>query len=143
MRSIQRLALAFGVLFLIVFVITNVPAFNDAQGRNFGLFVINPIDNIVHLLTAILGVLAGWCSPRWSRWFLAFFGILYGADAAVGMFLQRGLLDFSVFTQPGGTPDFGLTNWLLNIPHIGIAVVMVWLGFAFEKDISIELSMRA
>ncbi len=134
MTKIQKCAGAFGVLFLVVFVLTNVPAFNDEQGRNFGLFVINPIDNIVHLLTAVLGLVAAWKSPMWAKWFLVLFGILYMADAAAGMFFQRGLLDFSLLTEPGGGASFGLTNWLLNAPHIGIAGLMIWFGYALSHS---------
>ncbi len=133
MTTIQKCAGAFAALFLLVFVLTNVPTFNDAQGRNFGLFVINPIDNVVHFLTAVIGGVAAWKSPGWSKRFLVLFGVLYMADAAAGMLLQRGLLDFTIFTQPGGGPSFGLTNWLLNVPHIGIAGVMIWLGFVLDR----------
>jgi hypothetical protein len=134
MTKIQKCAGAFGALFLLVFALTNIPAFNDAEGKNFGLFAIDPIDNVVHFLTAVLGGIAAWKSVQWSRWFLVIFGVLYMADAGAGMFFQRGLLDTSLFTQPGGSPDFGLTNWLLNVPHIGIAGIMIWLGLTLDRS---------
>ena len=129
----QRVAAIFGVFFLFVFVITNIPAFNDAQGYNFGLFKIDPIDNVVHLLTALCGFAAAWHSARTSRWFLLFFGALYGLDAATGMLSQLGLLDLSLIhnTLLGETiinPNFGLRNWLVNAPHIGISAVMIAAG---------------
>lgn len=128
MSRIQQLAWAFAALFFVVYILTNIPAFNDAEGRNFGLFVINPIDNVVHLLTALLGALAAWKSARWSKWFFIIFGVLYELDAVAGIFQQRGLLDGTVFTQAGGSPSFSTTNILLNLPHVAIATVMILLG---------------
>ncbi len=133
MGYLRRWALIFGFLFLFVYIITNIPAFNDAQGYNFGLFKIDPIDNVVHLLTAVLGILAAWCSARYSRIFLIAFGTLYALDAATGMLSQLGLLDLSLIhnTLLGETianPDFSITNWLINAPHIVISAVMITIG---------------
>ncbi len=135
MTRIQKWALGFGVLFLLVFVVTNIPAFNDAEGRNFGLFAINPIDNIVHLLTAVLGLLAGYFSARWSVWFFRLSGLVYGADTLTGLFLQRGFLDGTVFTLSGGSPDFGLTNIAINAPHIALTAVMLYVGFSYYRKL--------
>ena len=133
MTLVQKWAWVFAGFFLFVYVITNIPAFNDAQGYNFGLFKIDPIDNVVHLITAILGAVAAWHSAHWSRRFLWIFGILYALDAATGMVSQLGLLDLSLIhnTLLGETvvnPDFGIKNWLINAPHIAIAAVMISLG---------------
>lgn len=136
MTKVQKFAWVFAVLFLLVFVVTNISAFNDAEGRNFGLFKIDPIDNIVHLLTAILGAIVAWRSLRWSVAFFWLFGILYGLDALVGLSQQRGLLDFSIFIQGLGTPDFGLTNLLINLPHILIAAVMIAIGFVWSRKLA-------
>lgn len=132
MKIIQKYALYFAIAFLVVFIITNIPAFNDSEGRNFGLFKIDTIDNFVHLLTAVLGFIAVWRSPRASAMFLLVFGILYEADAAVGLFLSRGLLDTSVFFSIG-SPDFSMNNILLNLPHIVIATVMIRLGYKYRN----------
>ena len=145
MTLMQKIAWFFGFFFLFVFVITNVPAFNDAQGYNFGLFKIDPIDNIVHFLTALIGLAAAWYSTRTSKSFLVIFGVLYGLDAATGMVSQLGLLDLSLAheTLLGATivnPDFGIKNWLINAPHIGISIAMVAAGlyspFARTRNIS-------
>ena len=130
---IQKVAAAFAALFLLVFVSTHVPAFNDAQGYNFGLFKIDPIDDVVHLLTAILGLVAAWYGVRASRLFLVVFGTLYALDALTGMVSQLGLLDLSLIhnTLLGATivnPDFGIKNWLINAPHIVISAAMIYSG---------------
>lgn len=152
MTRIQQVAWIFAVLFFVVFAITNIPAFNDAQGYNFGLFKIDPIDNVVHLLTAIIGALAAWCSAKWSRWFLVVFGIFYGLDALVGLLAQKGLLDLSIFLQAASdssklwNPDVGIRNFLVNGPHIGISAAMVsagtWLyGWVSSRKSFLQLFM--
>src|SRR5262245_47472815 len=131
MTSMQRTAWIFATIFGIVFVLTNIPAFNDAQGYNFGLFKIDPIDNIVHLLTALLGFAAAWHSTYWSRWYVGVFGTLYALDALTGMTTQLGLLDLSLMqtlvtnASAAWNPDFGLHNFLVNVPHIGISAAMI------------------
>jgi hypothetical protein len=45
------------------------------------------------------------------------------------MTMSRGLLDLSVFKYGPGAPDFGLTNWLLNLPHIVLATLALVIGF--------------
>ena len=131
--TIQKLAWIFAALFLLVFIITNIPVFNDAEGRNFGLLKIDPIDNIVHLLTAIIGGVAAWYSRRASKLFFVMFGGLYELDAIVGLLFSRGLLDTSIFTQGVGSADFGIINIALNIPHIIIASIMIGIGLRWKK----------
>ena len=127
------MAFGFAVLFLLVWIATHVPAFNDAQGYNFGLFKIDPIDDIVHLLTALIGFFAAWYSTGASRKFLFIFGMLYALDAAAGLLSQLGLLDLSLIYSAlsGGTivdPDLSVKNFLINGPHIVISAVMIWAG---------------
>ena len=138
MVTVQRVAAAFAVLFLFVWVTTHVPALNDARGYNFGLFKIDPIDDIVHLLTAIIGFFCAWYSVKASRFFLVVFGVLYALDAATGMVSQLGLLDLSLVhnTLLGETilnPDFGIINWLVNAPHIVISAAMTYSGVSLKR----------
>ncbi|MCA1559753.1 MAG: hypothetical protein LC753_00485 [Acidobacteria bacterium] len=51
------------------------------------------------------------------------------SDAIVGMTMSRGLLDGSIFTQGPGRPDFGMTNWALNLPHVIISGIALVIGF--------------
>jgi hypothetical protein len=114
--------------FLGIFLICHTPGLTDADGRLLGLFRIDPIDDFVHLLSGIVGALVAWRAPHLGAPYLIAVGVLYNLDAAVGMFLSRGLLDLSVFKQGPGGPDFSLTNWALNMPHIALASLALWLG---------------
>jgi hypothetical protein len=44
------------------------------------------------------------------------------------MTMSRGLLDLSVFKLGPGGPDFSVTNWLLNLPHIILATLALVFG---------------
>ena len=88
--------------FLGIFLICHTPGFTDADGKLFGLFRIDPIDDFVHLLSGIAGALISWRGTRYLPAYFIVIGILYDLDAVVGMTMSRGLLDLSVFkSRPG------------------------------------------
>ena len=115
--------------FVGVFLITHAPWLTDANGYLFGLFKIDPIDDIVHLLSGIAGGIAAIWAPSWIRRYLQWIGILYGLDVVVGLAQGRGFLDLSIFTQGAGAPDLSLKNFLVNLPHIVLAGVALVFGF--------------
>jgi len=129
-RRLRSLAWVYTAGFLGIFIICHTLGLTDDQGRLMGLFRIDPIDDFVHLLSGIAGALIAW---RWQQHIPAYFiviGVLYDLDALVGMTMSRGLLDLSVFKLGPGGPDFGVTNWLLNLPHIVLATLALVIGRA-------------
>jgi len=99
--------------------VSHVSAFNDADGRLFGLFKIDPRDDVVHIASAVAGAVVA-ISHRWVRPYLWAVAALYGIDAMVGMLTAQGLLDLTVFTQAWGAPDFSVRNFAVNLPHFVI-----------------------
>lgn len=126
---LKTLAWVYAAGFIGVFLITHTPGFTDANGLLFGLFKIDPIDDVVHLLSGIAGVFVAWYAPHYITLYFKAVGILYGLDVIVGLTQQRGFLDLSLFTQGTGTPDFSLTNVAINLPHIVIAGIALVIGF--------------
>ena len=126
---LKKLAWWYTAGFLGIFVVCHTPPLNDEQGRLLGLFKIDPIDDIVHLLSGIAGALVAWLAPAAIPHYFKAIGILYELDAVVGMTMSRGLLDLSVFKLGPGAPDFSATNWALNLPHIVLASLALWIGF--------------
>lgn len=127
---LRKLAWWYTAGFLGIFVICHTPGISDDQGRLFGLFRIDPIDDFVHLLSGIAGALVAWRAPARIPLYFIVIGVMYDLDAIVGMTMSRGLLDLSVFKVGPGSPDFSLTNWALNMPHIVLATLALWIGFA-------------
>ena len=81
--------------------------------------------DIVHLLSGLAGAWIAWQ----GRSIVSSSECVYDLDAVVGMTMSRGVLDLSVFSQGPGAPDFSLTNWALNLPHIVLASLALWIGF--------------
>lgn len=125
---LKKLAWWYTAGFLGIFLICHTPGLTDPDGRLLGLFRIDPIDDVVHLLSGVAGALVIWLAPARIPQYFIVIGVLYNLDALVGMLMSRGLLDLSVFTQGMGAPDFSLTNWGLNAPHIVLASLALWIG---------------
>jgi hypothetical protein len=127
--TLRKLAWAYAAGFLGIFLITHAPFLTDENGLSFGLFKIDPVDDIVHLLSGIAGVIVAWRAHGAIPLFFKLVGILYMGDAIVGMTTSKGLLDGSLFLQGPGAPDFSMTNWALNMPHIVLSGLALWIGF--------------
>ena len=125
---LKKLAWLYTFGFLGIFIVCHTPPLNDDQGRLLGLFRIDPIDDIVHLLSGLAGAAIAMTAPRFIPLYFKIIGILYELDAVVGMTMSRGLLDLSVFTLGPGAPDFSPTNWALNLPHIVLATLALVIG---------------
>jgi len=132
--TLKKLAWVYAAGFLGVFLATHAPFLTDENGLNFGLFKIDPVDDFVHLLSGVAGVVVAWWATSYIPLFFKLVGVLYMADAAVGMAMSRGLLDGSIFLQGPASPDFGVTNWLLNLPHIIISGLALIIGFLWARD---------
>lgn len=127
---LKKLAWVYTAGFLGIFLICHTPGLTDADGKLLGLFRIDPIDDFVHLLSGLAGAFIAWRAPSRIAMYFIVIGVLYNLDALIGMTMSRGLLDLSVFKQGIGSPDFSLTNWALNAPHIVLASLALWIGIA-------------
>lgn len=126
---LKKLAWVYAAGFLGVFLITHAPGLTDANGLLLGLFKIDPIDDVVHLLSGVAGVVAAMYATRSIPAYFKAIGIFYGLDVVVGLTQGRGFLDLSIFTLGRGAPDFSLTNLAVNFPHIVIAGIALVIGF--------------
>lgn len=114
---LKRIAVAFGVIFVAAGVLGFVPAF-VTDGRLLGLFEINNLHNLVHLVTGILAIVVGVMSERASRMFFRIFGVIYALVALLGVY-------------SGNEPLLGLiaNNTADVVLHAVIAVIALYLGF--------------
>lgn len=136
--TLKKLAWVYAAGFLGVFLITHAPFLTDENGLSFGLFKIDPVDDIVHLLSGVAGVIVAWRATSYIPLFFKLVGVFYMGDAVVGMIASRGLLDGSLLLQGPGSPDFGATNWALNLPHIIISGLALVIGFRRPRAPSLQ-----
>lgn len=126
---LRKLAWLYTAGFLGIFIICHTPGLTDESGRLLGLFRIDPIDDFVHLLSGLAGAFVAWRAVASIPLYFKIIGLAYELDAIVGLTMSRGLLDLSLFKQGAGPADFSLTNWAINLPHIILASLALWIGF--------------
>jgi len=122
----QTLALVFGAAYLVVGIIgfwTGFSNFADRSGHDMllGIFMVNPLHNIAHILVGVLGLalartLAG---ARTYGWLLA---VLYAALFVYGLIAV------------GKSWDFLAINAADNVLHIATAVVGLVIALGPVRD---------
>ena len=144
MKAGQYFTLIIGIIFVLVGVMGYIPGFikepaatPDMAGLSFtsgygyllGLFPINVLHNVVHLLVGLLGVVAS-VSLGSARLYSGVLALFYGLLTLMGLFPP---------TQStlGFIPIFGNDIWL----HGFTAAIAVYFGFIATPDL-LELSSR-
>lgn len=97
-----------------------VPQLVSVQGDErlmFGLFALSLIDDITHGVTALAALVASLTSRNVSLLFLTAFGFYYALDAIF-------YLTYGLFNDKSWIADI-----LLNLPHVGIATVMLGITY--------------
>jgi hypothetical protein len=113
---IKTLAVLFGAVFVLIGILGFVPAVTPA-GMLFGVFAVNPLHNMVHLITGVIALAVGLGNERNSTLFFQIFGILYTLVAVVG-FAYGGAM---MMGMAHNTADAGL--------HLLIGFVAMFVGF--------------
>jgi hypothetical protein len=123
----QTLSLVFGVVYLLVgivgFFVTGFDDFagNSQNERLIGLFMINPLHNVAHILVGIAGIALArtLASARTYGWLLA---VLYGALFIYGLIAT------------GESWDFLNINGADNVLHIATALVGLVIALMPVRD---------
>lgn len=116
---IKTLAWVFGIGFLAVGILGFVPALTP-DGHLLGIFEVDPLHNVIHLLSGALALGAVWLG-NYARLYFQVFGVVYGFVAVVG-FLQG---DTVLGLITANTADHAL--------HLAIAAVALWAGFGMKE----------
>ena len=86
-----------------------------------GIFQVDTIDNAIHILSGIVGLIAVSSGKSYARLFLIIFGIVYGLVTILGFAMYGNILN--IFT----------VNQADNYLHAAIAVVCLAVGFSSKK----------
>ncbi|AZS38067.1 hypothetical protein CVS47_02718 [Microbacterium lemovicicum] len=130
-QSPNRLvAVIFGAVYVLVgllgFAFTGGVGFIATQGGLLlGIFEVNPLHNIAHLLIGAALLIAGLSNARAAK----------GVNITVGaVYLLLGIVGFFI-----GSPDNALNILALNVPdhflHLASAVVLLGVGLSADKDV--------
>jgi hypothetical protein len=123
-------ATIFGAVYLLVgllgFAVTGGVDFIATEGGLLlGIFEVNPLHNIAHLLIGAALLIAGLANVRAAK----------GVNVTVGaVYLLLGIVGFFI-----GSPDNALNILALNVPdhflHLGSAIVLLGVGLAADKNV--------
>jgi hypothetical protein len=118
---IRTAALVYGVVFLVVGVMGFVPGITTQGEYLLGIFGVNALHNVVHLLFGVLGIAAA--LSGWSRSYFQGVGVIY---------LLLGVLGFIPGLYVGHEMLLGLVHINLadNLLHLALGGVAAFFGFA-------------
>jgi hypothetical protein len=135
----RRFALLLGVVFVIVGILGFVPGVNSMHGDNhggklivtgpghgdlLGLFHVNLLHNLVHILFGVGGIVAARTFPA-ARGYARFVAVAYALLAVLGL-IQTG----NVWNTFGLIPISGYDVWL----HALIAAAAAFVGFGGIRE---------
>jgi hypothetical protein len=116
---IKKLAWVFAIVLTLIGILGFVPGITS-EGHLLGIFEVDTIHNIIHLVSGLVFLFAILKSTEAAKTVFKVFGIVYGLVAIVGLVQGDSVLGlFAV-----NAADHGL--------HIVIAALSLWVGFKKE-----------
>jgi hypothetical protein len=111
----------FGLAFLLIGILGFVPAASP-NGLLLGIFHVNLIHNVIHLITGAIALWTGLQGTVATRYFFQYFGIIYAIVTVLGfIYGEKDIL--------GLIANNAADNWL----HLIIAAVSLYLGFLHKE----------
>lgn len=117
----------FGVVYLLVgvlgFFVTNGVSFLATEGGLLlGIFMVNPLHNVIHLLVGAVLLLGGLSSARAAKGINTTVGAVYLLLGIVGFFLVGSALNILAL------------NTFDHFLHLGSAIVLLGVGLAADRS---------
>lgn len=121
----KKLAMLFGAIFALIGILGFIPGITSSDGMLFGIFQVDTIHNLIHLVTGLIGLWLGSSSDSGSKSWFQIFGIVYGIVAILG-FVYGGdkILGFLI----NNVAD----TWL----HLVLAAVLLAIGFGMSSGMT-------
>lgn len=123
----QKLAWVFGIVTLVVGILGFVPGITS-NGMLLGIFEVDTLHNVIHLLTGVLAIVAAMGAGTYVRLYFQVFGVVYALVTIVG------------FVQ--GTTVLGLigVNMADNVLHLVLAAILLYAGFVMKQGAAAPMS---
>ncbi len=120
MMSLKTWAWVFAVVFILVGILGFVPGITS-NGHLLGIFEVDALHNVIHLLSGIVALVVAMGSMKWQKLYFQVFGVVYAVVTVVG------------FAMGGSILGLFMVNMADNVLHLAIALVSLWLGFAMKE----------
>jgi hypothetical protein len=126
---LQKLSMIFGVVFLLIGILGFVPGITNEDRQLLGIFHVNTLHNIIHLVSGAVALWAGMTSAKASKMYFQIFGVVYALVTVLGF-------------MNGDDPILGLVanNTADVILHLVIAVVALYAGFGMKAPAASSMS---
>lgn len=118
--SPQKLAKIFGAVFVVIGIAGFIPGIT-MNGHLLGIFEVDPIHNVIHLLSGIVAFVMA-TGDMGARKFFRIFGIVYGLVTVLGFVNGASILGI-----------FGV-NMADNLLHLAITVIALMIGYGGKKS---------
>lgn len=132
MTLIQKLGIAYAIMFFIVASLAHIPGVADENGSLWGLFVLDLYDDGLHFFSGLWALVAALISHKAIVRYFQIFGVIYGLDGVMGLMLGQAYLDGGIFIY-GVTMYPFIVRFGANLPHILIGGIAVWIGYVLAK----------
>lgn len=114
----KKLAMVFGIIFALIGILGFIPGITNSDGMLLGIFHVDTIHNLIHLITGLIGIWLGSSSESGSKSWFQIFGVIYGLVAILGFVYGD---DKILGLISNNTAD----TWL----HLVLAAVLLAIGF--------------
>ena len=125
---IKTLAWVFGIVFIVIGVLGFFPSLTPG-GLLFGIFSVDVMHNVVHLVSGVLAILAAWGTGSYARLYFKVFGVVYALVTIIG------------FIQGDTILGLMMVNTADNVLYLVIAAVALWAGFASSAEAPMQGGM--
>jgi hypothetical protein len=133
MKITKYIVLFLSVLFVGIVAIEQIPGVmvpassgEEVEYLMFGLFKISLLDDITHLISGLAGLYVLFRSHKMRVYYIILFGSYYTLDAL--FFILNGF----------ATRQPLVDNLLLNIPHLGISFLSMFVVYATVRRIELK-----
>lgn len=135
MSLIQKLGIAYAVMFFAIVGLNYLPFVHDANGMMFGLFSLQWYDDLLHGFSGLWVLIAALISNRATVLFFKIFGAVYFFDGVLGLVTGSGCLDGGIFVDGfRSLSDVELpVRFFANLPHLLIGGIALYIGFVLSR----------
>ncbi len=121
---VKMVAQVFGWVLLLVGILGFVPGVTTQAGLLLGIFQVDTVHNIIHLLTGAVGIFAAYGGYGSAKTYFQVFGVVYALVAIMGFFVPDGGKLLNLFA----------INTADNLLHVVIALLALYLGFGAKSE---------